>query len=448
MVLWSALLASALAGPEVGGHLATHLHVAPAAPPADTRLLDLGDLAEVGIVARQDLRRASWRVAATGRLGLMPHLDEVRAATEASRVIPVDVEVAEAWVEATELLPGVSVRLGQQRLAWGTTEGISPVDAVNPYDLRDPTRFDRRLGSPAITAVGLRGVAALELAWLPLHRPARLPAEVDLLATASDVVDLSTAGGEGLVLGDLETRADLPDERVGFGAFAGRLELATALVDLAASGWYGVESLPQVGGEALLVGFATSSDRVDVGVPVLYPRATRLGLEARAELPGEVLFLAESTLTLPERTSVTASRSQLEGLLDLGLIDEIPSPLPETVTQDGRPVVHAVVGLQRTWSRVLLLAEWAHGLPTERQRSEVGDYALVATQLTLTDAALLDLQGLVGVDGGLGRATLRLLHGDALELTLGGVVVVASVGASLAPLAPLSHIELGASISY
>lgn len=438
---------------EASGLLSTRLHLGLdtcQGRAADCRLLDLGEL----VVLEGQLRgEVSPRAAVGLELGLRlrPGLaaQEVEDTQRALGIQALEPEVGEAWVELRSLgVEGVDLRLGQQKLAWGVAEGIHPVDVVNPPDLRDPTRFDRRLGTPAVTARLHRGPASLEAVWAPLFRPARLPVELDMLQSADELFDFGDVGGEDLVLGELETRTTFPDTRVGFASAGVRAALAHRVVDVALVGWTGTEALPQVGGEALLVGFSTSSERVDVGIPVLYPRSSLAGLELRGELPLQLLGWVEGAVVFPQEVSVTASQAQLQGLLDLGLIDAIPEPLPQTVTQDGLPFGRWVVGVQRLQGPLVLTLQWIHGLPTERNRADCGDYAALGALVTVSDRVRLDLRGVSDLQGALASAHLESLHGDAATLRLGATLARGPGGSTLDQLRPVSSAEMGVELPF
>lgn len=445
MILFFALAAHA---GEAGGSASVNLHLSTRCEVvADCRLLDFQDLVVLrGFFAEQPVEGVGLYLEGALRLDPAPDAEEVGATSNVQRVQPLTLEVPEAWVEL-EVAPAVDVRVGQQRFAWGVGLGVNPVDVVNPYDLRDPTRFDQRLGTPAVSARLHHEQAGLELVWLPLFRPARMPVEIDLLEDADDLFDFSDVGGGDVDLGELETRTTFPDDRLGFQSFAARASLAAPVADLALVFFHGRDSLPQVGGTAVLVGFP-GGNRVDVGIPVVYPRMTLLGAEVRAPLFWELGAWAEVALVLPERVVVTASRAQLEALVDLGAIEEVPDPLPETVIQDGEPIPRWVVGIDRLLGRFSLAAQWIHGLPHERRAEELSDYAALSAAVTLADPVQLRLAGLSDGRGWLAGAHLAVLHRDTATVTLGATLVDGPDGSALGQLRQVSNATLGVKLPF
>ncbi len=447
-----ALASLALAG-EAGGAASFNLRFGTSTcdgqPVADCRWIDLQDLVVVDGHYRDALSdKVRFKIA--GRLRLHPRIAalEVGDTELGDRVQPYTLELPEAWIALSEVLvPALELRVGQQRFAWGTGLGMNPVDVLNPYDLRDPTRFDQRMGIPAVTAIARHKQLAVELVYLPLWRPARMPVEIGLLDDAEDLFDFSDVGGGDVTIDSLETRTDMPDLRIGFQGLAARASLATPWVDLAVMGYHGTDSLPQVGGQARLLGIA-SGNRVDVGVPIRYPRHTIIGLEARAPLFWDIGSWVEGAVVLPERVVVTATRSQLEALVDLGILDEVPDPLPETVIQDGLPFGRWVVGLDRFFGPVALSAQWIHGLPTERSRADVRDYAALGAQVTIADPVQLRGTGITDLQGWLASLHLDVLHGDAATFTLGATWAGGPDGSTLGRLSGVSHVALGVQVAF
>jgi len=439
---------------DVGGALSSALHLGldgcGPSTVGDCRFLDFQDLVVLDAHAEGDLGDAvTWHVSGALRLHPLHGVTTVEQSRQGNLIQPYSIDLNEAWVGLDDVIgDGVDLRLGQQRFAWGTGLGVHPTDVASPIDLRDPTRFDQRLGVPAILARAHRGKVALDLVYTPLFRPARMPAEIDLIANAEDLFDFSASGGEGVDVGSFETRTTLPDGRIGFAGAGGRFTLATRAADLSLMAWRGIDSLPQAGGTARIVGFQTNSDRVDIGVPLLYPTLTVVGGDLRAPLPGDVGFWVEGALILPTRTTVTASRGQLDALVRIGTLDAVPDPLPETVIQDGKPYPRVVAGLDRTFGRVALAGQWIHGLPTERSAADLGDYVAVVAGLSLSDVTRLSLQALSDFQGVLVGADLSVLHRDAATLHVGATVTRAPSGSALGDLQALSNITTSVDVAF
>ncbi len=180
----------------------------------------------------------------------------------------------------------------------------------------------------------------------------------------------------------------------------------------------------------------------------MYPRIDVAGLEARGELPWELGGWAEVVLVLPERTVATMSAAQLSALATLGAIEEVPDPIPSSVTQDGEPFPRAVVGVERSFGRVYVNAQWLYGFPTERQWSELSHYGLLTLRFTLSDRWILGLRGVSDGAGYLAGAELRYLHGDAAEWWLGSTYIGGSEESALHGFRGVSHAGPGVEVRF
>jgi len=326
---------------------------------------------------------------------------------------PWSLRIRDAWLATKSA--HVDARIGAQRVAWGVANGISVVDTINPLDLEDPTRFDRRLSTLSAVMTVHGGALSATAVAVPFFVPAALPStDVSLMAGAADVF-----AGDGMNVGTLETRATPPADSLKNTAHALQLRWNPSAVDLALSWYHGRDSLPQVAGDVLLVGYQTQSDKVDVGIPLTYPKIDVAGLTARGELPGSLTGWAEAALVRPERTTAQPSQAQLQSLVQLGTLDEVPSPLPQTVTQDGEPYARWILGADRELGPVRLTTQWLHGFFTERSAADLGDYGLVALSWGITPTVRMDASGASDLDGWLTDVSLTWLHADALELSLG-----------------------------
>ena len=437
---------------DARGTVASTLHVGlgDCAQPADCRFLDFQDLLVIGgSLAVDVVPEVPIRLDAALRLHPVLGADTLDQTRFSNRTQLLSLDINEAWIGLRHWLgEDVELRIGQQRFAWGVGLGIQPTDVVNPVDLRDPTRFDQRMGTPAVALQWSRNQASVELVYTPLFRPARMPMEVNIVDNAAELFDFADVGGGDVTIGDFESRTDFPDGRIGFAGIGGRFALATTALDISIMGWRGYDSIPQAGGDARIIGFQTDSNRIDIGVPLTYPLLYATGGDLRAPLPGDVGLWVEGVVIFPERTTVSASREQLENLVRIGTLDELPDPLPETVVQDGRPYPRLVAGVDRAFGRVLVSAQWVHGLPTERSVPDLNDYAAVSVGISISEVTQLDLSAISDFSGVLASAELSVLHRDAATVFIGGTLVRGPAGSALGDLQPLTHIRLGVDVAF
>ena len=353
-------------------------------------------------------------------------------AGDISKVQPVDVRPRESVIVLYDLFgaKGFDLAGGYQRFSWGTGDGINPTDIVNPYNLENGTGFDRRLPSLALTARYTISDVRIEVAWIPIFSAAILPVDqIDFTALGNtqsifNLQDLSSDGPPEIRR--VETPTTTPDYTAENFQVATRIAYGSPIGDFSLSFYRGFESLPQASGAARLTGFQTQ-DRIDLGVPLLYPRVMMVGTDWRGPIVDRLSGWYEIAVFFPEAHQVTASETQLQQLVNLGRIDRMPDPLPRQVTQTDDVYVKAVAGLDYfAGDHVYLNLQYARGMPSERQASDIHDYVLFNCRFIFLDGRLnIDAGGTLEIDGdNLGwQATGRIawLHGDAAELALTAV---------------------------
>ncbi|HJN72360.1 MAG TPA: hypothetical protein QGF58_00385 [Myxococcota bacterium] len=434
---------------EVGGHAEGNLRLGLGCDLANTfgdcGWLDFHDAAVAGGHVRLRHGRYDARLEADLRVHGPSGAEALEEAGTVSLVQNSSLKLQEAQV--TSIGSWLDLGIGAQRLHWGVADGLNPANVVNAYDLEDPTRFDQRLATPMLRALAHRGQASLEIAVVPWFQPALLPTDVvDVLGDGQASLDSIEAGDNEI--GRLESRVDLPEDRIADIAVGARFFWATRAGDWAISGYHGRDSLPQVGGELRITGFQTDSDRVDLGVPIVYPRVQQVAGEWRRDLAWDVVGWVEVAAVRPEFVEVQFSKSQLEALERLGTIDEVPDPIPTELSQDGLVYPRWVVGVDRGFGQVYLNLQWLHGFPTERSREELRDYGVVFLRWSITPTVALEGRALSDGRGVLAGGDLHVLQGDAVSWQLGGTWVQGPPDSALGAFAGVSHIGTGARVEF
>ncbi len=437
---------AAAAGSRPGGRIATLARVGDCGD--GCRLLDFHDAAVIAPWLEAREGPVTARAAVDLRLHGPTAIGSLADAGDPALVQPWSLRVRDAWLARRG--ERLDLRLGAARVAWGVADGLSIADNVNPYDLEDPTRFDGRLAVPLASLLLHAGPWSLQGVVAPFFVPAAMPAEdVGFTASAGEVFDAGAAGDADIEVGELDTRITLPDALPA--TLAVRLRWVPAWGDLAASWVHGYDSIPQVDGELVITGFSADNSRVDVGIPIAWPRVDVGALEARGGLGADVTGWGEVALVLPEATAATTSERQLEALVRLGTLDAVPDPLPRTVTQDGRPYVRWNLGLGRPFGPVDLGVQWLHGFPTERQAADLHDYAIASARWSLTPTLRLRGAGAAGwpaEQGWLASADLEWLQADALTLRLGATAAGGPEDGALGALAAVDQVRAGASMRF
>ncbi len=372
---------------------------------------------------------------------------------EIDEVAPVDIRVNEARLSLFDLFGarGLDLHAGALRVEWGTADGVSPADRVNPFDLEDATGYERRLATPAIQIGYNVGDLTIEAVVVPIFMPAILPVDhIDFtsLGDPSDVFQLTKDDADPPEVNEIDAEVDAPEpalENVQVGA---RIKYKSPIGDFSAMFFRGFESLPQASGAVILTGFQTQ-DRIDLQVPLVYPRTMMAAADFRGPIVGELSGWFELAVMFPERHELTVTQSQLEALVSLGELDAVPDPIPRQETQSDEVYVNAVAGLDYlAWDMLYINLQYLRGMPTERQASDIHDYLLLALRLSLLDGRLVfAAQGAfeIAAEDSFGYSaggSVSWLHGDAARIILATTFMDGDSATTFGRFATLSNLRL------
>jgi hypothetical protein len=159
-------------------------------------------------------------------------------------VDPNELEIKEAYMECKGfLLDGLDLKVGKQRMAWGTADTINPTDNLNPLDLEDPLDFKNHLGSDAVKLTYYLGSWKVTGVFLPRFIPSLFPSEViDNQARRQLTAGLPV----GVALGSLDDEVTLPAYDPKNSMEAVKVGWNLFNYDMSVSYFYGRDNLPVV----------------------------------------------------------------------------------------------------------------------------------------------------------------------------------------------------------
>ena len=333
---------------------------------------------------------------AQGLPGTLASLDDL-ASLEV--LAPIDFELVEAYADVHGfLLPQLDLRLGRQRIVWGTAERVSVVDNVNPLNLEDPWDYGQRLASDAVKLKAYFSVLTLEAVYVPYFTPALLPAD------ASSAVSMP----DGLPAAPLSFTFDTPGDGLWQNTTLGaRLAATVGGWDLAASYLYGRQSLPTAAKVTVLPDPALE---VELG----YPRQHVAGLDVAGELFGFGVW-GEAALFWPDYVLVTDTSAVGGGLEPTRAEGYAKWALGLDYTFTGGPYANL---------------QYVHGFYNENSSEALNDYLLLGLEWKLLRDRLtigplgvaLEVDDLADIAGSWGLALnpeLSFSPVDAARLTVG-----------------------------
>ncbi|MFA5817739.1 MAG: DUF1302 family protein [Bacteroidales bacterium] len=92
-------------------------------------------------------------------------------------VDPYNLEIREAYVQLFGFLTkNLDLKIGRQRITWGTADKLNPTDNLNPFDLEDILDFGRHRGSDAISLnYYFNSNFSLQGVFISFFQPANMP---------------------------------------------------------------------------------------------------------------------------------------------------------------------------------------------------------------------------------------------------------------------------------
>jgi len=263
------------------------------------------------------------------------------------------------------------LRIGRQRIAWGTADKLNPTDNLNPPDLEDIWDFGRHLGSDALKLSVYPGAFTLTAAFLPFFEPAVLPR-----GSWSGVFtpDLELPAGLSLrnFTDTLIAAGDSPAENAIVGIKAGRNVLG---YDLSVSYVLGRDYLPLP--RRLTVTPADTLGGVNARSELEFPRLHIVG----ADLAGSIADLGvwlEAAVTIPSREAILTTDLSALGL---GVWDSL--------IRSKKPYIKYVAGIDYTFKNgIYANLQFLHGFIHERGADNLEDYVMAGLDWKFFDDQL------------------------------------------------------------
>jgi hypothetical protein len=294
------------------------------------------------------------------------------------KVSPWSILFREAYLDLYGFLsPNLDIRIGLQRIAWGTADKLNPTDNLNPDDLEDIWDFGRHLGSNAFKASYYLGDYTLTAVYIPIFTPATLPIP-EWAEAFSSPMELPP----GLTLGNLTDKVITPENNIKESSMYGfKLGKYFWGYDFSLSYFYGRDDLPLL--NMVKFTLADSIGTVDVSSELIYPRIQVLGLDLAGAV-GDVGVWAEGALFYPEKVSMFTDLTGLGmGIQDSTVLD--------------KPYFKYVIGADYTFKNGWYINfQYLHGFINERNEDGLGDYFVLGIEKRL----LQDRLKIVPIGGG------------------------------------------------
>jgi len=293
---------------------------------------------------------------------------------------PLKLNLRELYVDIYGVFfDNIDMRLGRQRISWGTADKLNPTDNLNPDDLEDIWDFGRHLSSDGVKASCYLADLTLTVVYIPVFRPAVMP-EGEWAAALSPAMELPA----GLILKSLSDTIILPANNPGESSITGvKMEMPILGYDFSVSYVYGRDDLPVT--KKVIFSPTAAPGEVDIATELVYPRMNIIGMDMAGAI-ADIGIWAEAAVFFPEKIIMTTDLSALA----MGV--------QESTVLDSEPYVKYVVGLDYTFGNgIYINAQYLHGFIHERGTDNLEDYIMFGMEWKLFD----DKLKIIPISGGI-----------------------------------------------
>jgi hypothetical protein len=269
---------------------------------------------------------------------------------------PLDLTLWEGFIDVYGFLfDNLDIRVGKQRINWGTADRLNPTDNLNPNDFSDILNFTEMIPSWAFKGTWYAGDLRLTGVWLPSVSPILLPRN-----------GASLFVGEG---GQFQNKLSMPEQTAKNSMFAFRLSGNIDRWDYSLSYFNGYDDVPIAGRVVVNPSLSTTPE-----LQMEFPKMQVIGADLVTDLSGFGLW-AEAGVFWPEEVPLTTVANGIETRQE---------QLKDT------PYVKFTVGGDYTLSNGLYLnTQWMHGFFTERGVGNLNDYFILELEKDYFDEDLL-----------------------------------------------------------
>lgn len=186
--------------------------------------------------------------------------------------------------------PSCNLKVGNQIVRWGKSDGYSPLDNLNPEDLRDGIggrREDRKLAIPMVNLELHRGLYTLQGIFLPFFKKSKF----DLLGSDWSLFDHMEEQ-----IGPLAIKEEDPSNTLQNSEAGVRLSGTVRNFDYAFSYFYTHEDEPSLDSLAVPPGFPASFESVTIRDLAVFAKATNQEILLRHDRRNIYGFEFETTL--------------------------------------------------------------------------------------------------------------------------------------------------------
>jgi len=327
-----------------------------------------------------------------------PEVYGISDLSDKKKVLNFDADLREAYFDIYGLFTkNLDIRIGRQRIAWGTADKLNPTDNLNPYDMEDIWDFGRHLGSNAIKLTYYAGTFTFTGVAISWFTPSVLPNSDWTQAFMPDfelpemIIDTSFVPGLTIPVyltpGAIIDTLVMPQRTIKhYPSFGLKAKKSIGSFDISLSYVYGRDALPLPTEMFTTLTIDTvmfapeirANATMDIKTKVEFPVMKVVGLDFAGSV-GDVGIWGEAACFLPGKNYM--KRYLHYNVPDFGVSKD--SVLTDSLVLDSKPYVKFVLGLDYTFKHGFYLNfQYLHGFVNERGPKELNDYFMLAFEWT------------------------------------------------------------------
>ncbi len=276
-----------------------------------------------------------------------------------------EINIKETYIDFYEFISkNLDIRIGKQRIAWGTADKLNPTDNLNPDNLEDIMDFGNKISSHAIKLTYYLGDYSLEGVFIPVFTPAILPSDEWMSAFFS-----SLPIPENLILQSYSDTVIIPQKTFKENSmFAVKLSGNILKYDFSVSYFNGRDDIPLINNITIT---PISPTLINADVQMMYPKMQVIGADFSGQI-GDIGIWGEGACFIPEK--VTMEMTTIGVGTDTSLaINSIP-------------YYKYVIGADYTFKNGLYFnGQYLHGFIQERGKNSLNDYIILAVEKKFFD---------------------------------------------------------------
>ena len=293
-------------------------------------------------------------------------------------VDPYNLEIREAYIQLFGFLSkNLDVKIGRQRIVWGTADKLNPTDNLNPYDLEDVLDFGRHRGSDAISMNYYFNLEfSMQGVFIPFFQPANMP--IGIFANA---LTPSMELPQGMTLMGFTDQINMPEYNLGESSTAGlKFKGFVAGFDFSLSYVWGRDGMP-IGTYNTFIPIDTMGG-ININSQLSFYRTHIFGVDLAGSIGGVGVW-AEAAAFLPDNEVIMTN--------DLSAFyPESPVPVTQdTTVLDKKAYVKFVLGADYNFANgTYLNVQYLHGFMNERGKDALNDYFFLRLEKKFFDNKL------------------------------------------------------------